>query len=72
MTCNLDSDGCTGGLDEDTGEPGPCPACVAELRAETAYWRRQWDAASPEERDPERYAADMREGGRGHLLRGDR
>jgi len=46
-----------------------CPACAKALADDHSYYARQWAAASPAERDPERYAQDMKDAGRGHLLR---
>jgi len=66
--CNLDSDGCTGGIDPDTLEPGPCDECREWAEAEMRRSRREWAVASPEERDPEGYRRDMIDAGRGHLL----
>lgn len=67
MTCPnpvLDEDGeriC------DCGDEGRlCGACAM---AEAHYWRVLWESSSLEERDPEQYAQDMREAGRGHLCR---
>jgi len=34
-----------------------------------AYWRAEYNAASPEEKNPEKYRQDMIDAGRGHLLR---
>lgn len=67
-TCTLSCEGVPR-EDPETGEP--CAACTAELEREMAYHRRQYAAASPAERDPEGYARDMRDAGRGHLLRED-
>jgi hypothetical protein len=58
--CN--SDDREGRCDANDGEP--CAKCQAHWEAEAAFWRRQWDGASPEEKDAERYARDMREAGR--------
>jgi hypothetical protein len=48
-----------------------CPQCEAYMAQELAYWRGQWAVASPAERDPQGYAQDMHECGRGHLLSED-
>lgn len=47
----------------------PCAACDAAFAKEAAYWAGQWAVASAEERDPAKYRAEMREAGRGHLVR---
>jgi hypothetical protein len=52
--------------DPETDEP--CAQCAAALAAEGAYWRGEWKRASTEERDPERYAREMEDAGRGHLV----
>ena len=49
--------------DDDT--PVACPACAASEAADMAHYARMWAVASPEERDPERYAQDLRDAGRG-------
>jgi hypothetical protein len=65
MSCeHADSYGCRAGED---GEP--CAEYQKAMEEEDRYWRAQWAAASPAERDPERYRADMIEADRGHLLR---
>lgn len=53
----------------DANDGDPCDSCVAEQEAELAYWRGRWQVASPEEKDPDKYRAEMREAGRGHLVR---
>lgn len=63
-SCTLDVDGCHG----DDGEP--CAACRIITEREERYWRGQWAVASPAEGDPDRYAQDMRDAGRGHLVGG--
>ena len=45
-----------------------CHPCRDE---EMEYWRYQYETASLAERNPERYAQDMVDAGRGHLLRED-
>lgn len=56
-----------GRCDADDGEP--CEACMKRDAQTMAYWLGQWKVASPEERDPEKYRAEMIEAGRGHLVR---
>jgi hypothetical protein len=58
--CNLDDN--EGVCTADDGEP--CAACAASLERDMAHYYRLWRAASPEERDPERYARELREAGR--------
>lgn len=65
-TCNAEDRegrGCTA----NDGEA--CDACAKLDRETMSYWRGEWAAASPEERDPRAYARNMRESGRGHLVR---
>jgi hypothetical protein len=56
--CNLDSNGCTA----NDGEP--CDSCKAALAADEKEARRLYAAASPEEKDPARYARELAEAGR--------
>lgn len=67
--CNADDHGCSGGWDDYIDEPGPCAACRKAEADAMADALRSYRAASPAERDPAGYAADMRDAGRGHLLR---
>lgn len=54
----------------DAGEDGePCPECQAHRAEAMADARREYDIRSPQEKDPEQYAQDLRDAGRGHLLR---
>lgn len=53
----------------DADDGFPCAKCVAEEAADMAYWAGQWAVASPEERGPEKYRAEMIEAGRGRLVR---
>lgn len=65
-----DSEHCpTEGCDNLAGADGD--SC-ADCQAEHDYWRRQWESYGRREyaRDLN-YAQDMREAGRGHLLRED-
>lgn len=55
----------------DANDGEPCDACRAWLAESEAEARRSWAAASPQERDPKKYAQDMRDAGRGHLLERD-
>lgn len=49
-----------------------CPACAerihAEQEAEMLAAKRAYDVASPAERNPAQYRADLTGAGRGHLL----
>lgn len=65
MICN--SNDRDGQCDANDGEP--CDACEAERDAERKYWLGRWKVASPAERDPEKYRADLIDAGRGHLVR---
>ncbi len=56
-----------GGRDEDDNAI-PCDACAAYMRIIEREARREWAAASPQERNPARYEADMRDSGRRRLL----
>ena len=60
-------------LDEDGGRICDCGdegrMCESCAMAEAHYWRVLWESSSLEERDPEQYAQDMRDAGRGHLIR---
>ncbi len=53
----------------DADDGFPCAKCVERDMASAAYWAGQWVVASPEERDPEKYRAEMIEAGRGRLVR---
>ena len=59
-------------LDEDGERVCECGdegrACEACAEKERGYWATMFRAAPLSERDPERYAQDMRDAGRGHLL----
>jgi len=55
------------GCNANDGEP--CDSCAVLNKATADYWRGQWQVASPEEKSPAKYAAEMREAGRGHLVR---
>lgn len=62
---------CTADLDHpcDGGEDGePCSSCVKWSDEAHAYFRREWEVASPADRDPEGYRRDMIDAGRGRLL----
>jgi len=53
----------------DAGPDGePCESCQEYEAASMADARRSYDVACLAERDPERYASEMRDAGRGHLL----
>lgn len=54
---------------EDTGVY-ECPACAAEEAREMERYRRQYEAEKGS-RGLGTYAEQMRDAGRGHLLRGD-
>ncbi len=56
-----------GRCDANDGEP--CADCESRRARECAYWLGQWRVATLEERDPERYRAEMIEAGRGRLVR---
>ncbi len=47
----------------------PCDDCAERAETEAAYWFGQWKVAPLEERDPDRYRTEMREAGRGHLVK---
>lgn len=65
IDCNADLDHVCDAADGD-----PCPSCVEWYVEQTDAYRREWRAASPAERDPEQYRADMVAAGRGHLVGG--
>jgi hypothetical protein len=70
LECNADlGNPCDAGGLDDNGDPIPCLDCQASYRDSHAEAWREWQAASPEERDPEGYRRDMVDAGRGHLLR---
>jgi len=66
IECNADLDH---PCDADDGEP--CPSCVVWAEQSAADARASYAVASPKERNPVQYAQDMRDAGRGHLLRDD-
>lgn len=49
----------------DLGSPCDCARCDAE----ECQMRAEWEAASPEERDPARYRREIRDAGRGRLIK---
>jgi hypothetical protein len=52
----------------DVNDGEPCAVCVKSLAESEAQARMEWGRASPQERSPDRYAADMRAAGRESLL----
>jgi hypothetical protein len=48
----------------DVNDGEPCAECAAYMKASAAEAWRLWLAASPQERDPEKYEHDLREAGR--------
>jgi hypothetical protein len=52
----------------DVNDGQPCANCEAWNSAIEAMARSEWEAASPQERDPAKYEREMRDAGRGHLL----
>lgn len=51
--------------------PVLCEPCRDKAEADlVAYHRAGYDAASPEERNPEKYRQDLIDAGRGHLVGG--
>lgn len=63
--CNRDDR--EGRCDADDGLP--CGECQATFAAEAAYWRGEWKVAPLSEWDPAKYRAEMRDAGRGHLVK---
>ena len=53
----------------DVNDGEPCARCAKYEAESMAEAWRLWRAADPIERDPIRYEREMREAGRGHLLR---
>jgi len=53
----------------DANDGEPCSSCAEWLAVVGDEMRREWKAASPQERDPEKYRQDMIDAGRGHLVR---
>jgi hypothetical protein len=53
----------------DDGAFCDCEACEASREASMADARRSYQVASPAERNPDKYAQDMADAGRVHLLR---
>ena len=47
-----------------------CIRCAAWEYGEEVYWLGQYRRAPLSETDPERYVAELRDAGRGHLVRG--
>lgn len=59
MRCNADV-----GHPCDANKGKPCKACADYLNDSERLARWHWQAASPQEKDPEKYERDLREAGR--------
>jgi hypothetical protein len=68
--CNADENGCTGRIDEYGERTLPCTDCQEREDAAHAEALRtyQWRIRTYDEE--EQYKQDMRDAGRGHLVRG--
>jgi len=58
--CNVDDN--EGRCTANDGEP--CDACAADIAADAAYYGAQFRAATTLEKDPARYAREMKDAGR--------
>jgi hypothetical protein len=59
VICNADA-----GHPCDANDGEPCAGCAAWIAETEAAARREWRAASPLERDPQRYEREMRDAAR--------
>jgi hypothetical protein len=50
--------------DEDFEPPCVCVDCAADIAADERYYRSLWRSATARERDPVKYARDLKESGR--------